>query len=114
MFARFRFESIFAVVCALARFAVCCYRAVHQAVVVDEATTYNKFISGPWRQLFGRYDANNHILSSIMVKLSVSLGGLSPFKLRLPSLIAGFFLVLGAFWLLRRVDSSPLRWAAFA
>jgi hypothetical protein len=114
MFARFRFESIFAVVCALARFAVCCYRAVHQAIVVDEATTYNKFVSGPWRKLFGRYDANNHTLSSIFIKASVTLGGLSEFTLRLPSMIAGFFLVLGVFWLLKRIESWPLRWGAFA
>jgi hypothetical protein len=112
--ARYRLESIFAIVCALARLAVCCWRAVHQSIIVDEATTYNKFVSGPWRKLFGRYDANNHILSSIMVKLSVTLGGLSPFKLRLPSLIAGFFVAVGVFWLLRKVESWPLRWAAFA
>jgi hypothetical protein len=115
VFARSRLENIFAIVCALARLAVCCYRAAHQAIIVDEATTYNKFVSGPWRKLlFGRYDANNHILSSIMIKLSVTLGGLSPFNLRLPSLIAGFFLTLGAFWLLKKVDSWPLRWGAFA
>jgi hypothetical protein len=109
-----RFENILAIACALVRFAVCCWRAAHQAVIVDEATTYLKFVSGPWRKLFGRYDANNHILSSIMIKLSVTLGGLSPFKLRLPSLIAGFFLTLGAFWILKRLESWPLRWAAFA
>jgi hypothetical protein len=111
---RYRLERIFAIACALARFALCCYRAATQSIIVDEATTYNKFVSGPWRKLFGRYDANNHILSSIMVKLTVTLGGLSPFKLRLPSLIAGFFLTIGVFWLLKRVESWPLRWAAFA
>ena len=114
MFARFRLESILAIGCALARLAVCCYRAVHQAIVVDEATTYNKFVSGPWRKLFGRYDANNHTLSSVFIKASVTLGGLSEFTLRLPSLIAGFFFVLGVFWLLKRIDSWPLRWGAFA
>jgi hypothetical protein len=107
-------EKILALICALARFAVCCYRAAHQSIIVDEATTYNQFVSGPWRKLFGRYDANNHILSSIMVKLSVTLGGLSPFKLRLPSLLAGLALTLAVFWLLRRIQSWPLRWAAFA
>jgi hypothetical protein len=101
-------------VCALARLAVCCYRAAHQSLTVDEATTYLKFVSGPWRKLFGRYDANNHILSSVLIKLSVTLAGLSEFKLRLPSLIAGFFLTVGVFWILKGVKSWPLRWAAFA
>jgi hypothetical protein len=114
VFEGYRLEKILAIACALARFGVCCYRAVHQSIVIDEATTYNRFVSGPWLKLFGRYDANNHILSSIMVKLSVTIGGLSPFKLRLPSLLAGFFLTIGVFWLLKRVDSWPLRWTAFA
>ncbi len=114
MSANSKLEKILALICALARLAVCCYRAAHQSIIVDEATTYNKFVSGPWRKLFGRYDANNHILSSIMIKLSVTLGGLSPFMMRLPSLIAGFFLTLAVFWLLKRVQSWPLRWAAFA
>ena len=107
-------EDVLAVACALVRFAVCCYRAAHQSIVVDEATTYNKFISGPWRKLFGRYDANNHILSSILMKATVTLGGVSEFKLRLPSLLAGFFLTLGVFWILKRVESRTIRWAAFA
>ena len=109
MSAQYRLEKFFAIACALARFGVCCYRAAHQSIVVDEATTYNKFVSGPWLKLFGRYDANNHILSSIMIKLSVTLGTLSPFMMRLPSLIAGFFLTLGVFWLLKRIDSWPLQ-----
>jgi len=49
-----------------------------------------------------------------LVKFSVTLGGLSEFKLRLPSLIAGFFLTLGVFWLLKRVESRTIRWTAFA
>ncbi len=87
---------------------------MHQSIVVDEATTYNQFVSGPWRKLFGRYDANNHILSSLLIKASITIGGLSEFTLRLPSLIAGLLLALGVFWILKRVDSWPLRWAAFA
>ena len=109
-----RHENLLAIGCAFIRFAVCCYRAAHQSIIIDEATTYNKFVSGPWNKLFGRYDANNHILSSFLIKLSVTLGGLSPFTLRFPSLIAGFFLTLGVFWLLKQVQSRTLRWTAFA
>ena len=106
-------ENILAIVCALLRFAVCCYRAANQAVIIDEATTYNQFVSGPWRKLFGRYDANNHLLSSILIKASVTYGHLSPFMLRLPSLLAGLALALGVFWLLKCVESRLFRWAAF-
>ena len=72
------------------------------------------FVSGPWRKLFGRYDANNHILSSVLIKMMVTLGGLSQFTLRLPTLIGGFFLMLGIFWLLKPVQSRTIRWATFA
>jgi hypothetical protein len=109
-----RREEVLAITVALVRFAVCCYRAAHQAIIIDEATTYNLFVSGPWRKLFGRYDANNHILSSLLIKLSVTIGGLSEFKLRLPSLLGGFFLTLGAFWLLKQVAPPAMRWVAFA
>jgi hypothetical protein len=109
-----RREEALAIACAVLRFAVCCYRAAHQAIIVDEATTFNKFISGPWLKLFGRYDANNHILSSLFIKATVAVAGVSEFKLRLPSLLAGLFLTLGVFWLLKQVEWWPLRWTAFA
>jgi hypothetical protein len=109
-----RRENVLAIACALVRFAVCCYRAAHQSIIIDEATTYNKFVSGPWNKLFGRYDANNHILSSFLIKISVTLGGLSEFNLRLPSLLAGFFLTIGVFWLLKQVESPVFRWFAYA
>jgi hypothetical protein len=109
-----RRENLLAIACAFVRFAVCCYRAAHQSIIIDEATTYNKFVSGPWNKLFGRYDANNHILSSFLIKISVTLGGLSEFNLRLPSLLAGFFLTIGVFWLLKQVDSPVIRWFAYA
>jgi hypothetical protein len=107
-------ESILAALCALLRFAVCCYRGVHQAVTVDEATTYNEFASGTWLKLFGRYDANNHLLNSILIKVTVGSSHVSPFTLRLPSLLAGLALTLGMFALLRNVESRAFRWSAFA
>ena len=82
--------------------------------MIDEAITFNDFVSGPWRKLFGRFDANNHILSSVAVKLSVAVGGVSPFTLRLPSMVAGFFLVLGVFWMLKKIESPVVRWGAYA
>jgi hypothetical protein len=107
-------ENVLAVSCALVRFAVCCYRAAHQSIIIDEATTYNQFVSGPWSQIFGRYDANNHTLSTILIKLTTEIAGLSEFWVRFASLVAGLFLTLGVFWILRQVQSRAIRWAAFA
>lgn len=78
----------------------------------DEALTFNRFVKGPWSSIYGDYDANNHILYSILAKLSVGVFGLSELTLRLPSVLAGFFLILGMFWLLQLVRYRTIRWIA--
>ena len=65
------------------------YRAATQSVTIDEAFTYNAFLAGPVDDLFTKYDANHHILNSLLAKLSISLLGLSELTLRLPSLLGG-------------------------
>ena len=91
----FNTEQTLVIILALARFVVCCYRAVHQSIVIDEAFTFNRFVKGPWSSISAEYHANNHVLYSILAKLSVGVFGLSEFTLRLPSLLAGFFLIVG-------------------
>ena len=104
---------LLAILFALARTAVCANRAAQQSLTIDEAFSYNDFISGPWSRIWGRYDANNHILYSILAKLSVRAFHLSEFALRLPSLLAGLFLVLGIYWVLEAAGTSPVvRWVA--
>jgi uncharacterized membrane protein len=107
-------ERAAAIVLALARTGVCAYRAATQSFVGDEAFTFNQFIAGSWRDLYFQYDANNHLLFSILSKLSMAIFGDSEFALRLPSVIAGFFLMLGVWLILESVDSRAVRWVAFA
>jgi len=107
-------EFYLALACAMARFAFCCYRAWRQAITIDEATTCNTYVSGPWSLLAAPYDVNNHVLFTICAKLSVLAFGISEFTLRLPSVLAGLLLILGVFDLLQQTVRSPsLRWAAF-
>ena len=80
--------------------------------MIDEVLTFNRFVKGPWSSIYGDYDANNHILYSILAKLSVGAFGLSELTLRLPSVLAGFCLILGLFWLLQLVRSRVIRWIA--
>src|ERR1700685_4340758 len=96
------------------RTAVCAYRAATQSFVADEAFTFNTFVAGSWRDLYFQYEANNHLLFSLLSKLSLSIFGDSEFALRLPSVIAGFFLMLGVWRVLESVDSRAVRWVAFA
>jgi 4-amino-4-deoxy-L-arabinose transferase-like glycosyltransferase len=98
---------------SLARTAFCAYRAATQSIVSDEAFTWDNFLTGPWSQILTRYDANNHILYSILAKISISTFGVSEFALRLPTVLAGFFLILGTYAVLERtVRSRAIRWIA--
>ncbi len=108
-----RSERAGAIVFAAIRAAVCAYRAATQSLVSDEAFTFNNFLAGSWRDLYFRFDANNHLLYSILSKLSMSLFGDSEFALRLPSVVAGFFLMLGVWRILEDADSWAVRWVAF-
>ncbi len=108
-----RLEYFAATAIALMRFIFCCYRASHQSVVIDEAFSFRRFVSGPWAQIYSKYDAGNHVLYSILAKLSIQTLGLSEFSLRLPSLLAGLFLTLGIFHVLRLTTPPLIRWLAF-
>jgi hypothetical protein len=110
-----RLEMAAVLALAFARSAFCAWRAVHQSITIDEAYTFNRFLNGSWWNIYLPYDANNHVLYSILAKLSVQLFGLSEFSLRLPSVISGFFLILGAYRVLALAKTSAaVRWIALA
>jgi hypothetical protein len=106
-------ERVAALLFAVARLVFCIYRASHQSVVHDEAFTYARFVSGPWSTVYSPYDANNHVLHSILAKLSIKILGLSELTLRLPSLLAGFVLMLGVYRLLELATPTLIRWVAY-
>jgi len=69
----------------------------HQALIVDEATTYNKFVSGPWRKAVRTLRREQPYSKLASGQSDGHHRRFSEFKLRLPSLIAGLFLTLGVF-----------------
>ncbi|MBX9602237.1 MAG: hypothetical protein K2X35_14615 [Bryobacteraceae bacterium] len=77
------------------------YRAASQSVTIDEATTYLWFAGKSWYHVFHEYDANHHILHTILVKLSTGAFGLSSLALRLPSLAGGALYLAGCLTLSR-------------
>ena len=106
-------EGWAALLFALARTGVCAYRAATQSVVHDEALTYVGYVSGPWSNVYAPYFSNNHILFTILSRLSIRVLGLSEFSFRLASIIAGFLLILGIYRVLQQAAISvPIRWAA--
>ncbi|HVK12559.1 MAG TPA: hypothetical protein VM597_27670 [Gemmataceae bacterium] len=74
------------------------YRATALDVTHDEAITYLRFVSGGPRAVFNAaiYDANNHVLYSLLAWVSTSLFGVNEPALRLPAVLAGGFVVVAA------------------
>ncbi len=98
---------------AAARTALCAYRAAHQSITIDEAYTFNHYLDNAWSNLFAQpYFTNNHVLFSILAKFSQAIFGNAEWALRLPSVIAGFFLVLGVFAVLEISVARTTRWVA--
>jgi hypothetical protein len=79
------------------------YRAVTQSITHDEAVTLRDFVAGPFLGLFRHYDANNHVLYSLLARVSISLFGKAEWALRLPSLAAALLLSGALFALCRRL-----------
>lgn len=89
------------------------WRAGASSVTIDEAFTANSFADVPWSRLFLSYDANHHVLHTILVKLSFAAFGVSQFSLRLPSVAAGLICLAALFLLARRVfGATPMLFAA--
>ena len=72
---------------AVLLFAISVYRAAIQAFTIDEAFTYVVYVQHGWQGIFhGPFDANNHILYSILEKVARQWFGMSELSLRLPVL----------------------------
>src|SRR3990172_7509478 len=65
------------------------YRAHTQSIVFDEGLTYIRHVAKGPLHILSSYDANNHILNSLLAWISVSAFGLSELALRLPVLLGG-------------------------
>ena len=84
-------------------FGIAVYRAKTQSFTIDEAHTYNEYIRLGWDEIFnGYFDANNHILYTVLARLSMLTFGLSEFTLRLPALAAAALFL----WSLARLTAQ--------
>src|SRR5215467_13074818 len=67
---RFTREDWAGIAFALVRLGFCTYRALTQSIVHDEGFSFQRFVSGPWSNVYSTYDANNHVLNTLLAKLS--------------------------------------------
>ncbi len=76
------------------------YRAATQSLTTDEAFTYNRSVVAPIPELWESYDANDHVVHTLLCKVTTRWFGVSELSLRLPSLLGGFLF----FWLALRLS----------
>jgi hypothetical protein len=91
--------------------AVNFYRAATQSIVFDEAFTYLTFVRGTFGDAFLRYTANNHVLFSVLAKVTTGALGPSELGLRLPAVIAGGIYFIAIYKLCRLVWGDGLLFA---
>src|SRR5664280_91997 len=85
-----------------ALFATSLYRAMTQSVTPGEAWNYDRFIGPTWKEALAHFDVNNHVLNTLLVRLSTSQFHLTELSLRLPSLLAGVLYLWVVFRMARR------------
>ncbi|NTU93739.1 MAG: hypothetical protein HGB29_08830 [Chlorobiaceae bacterium] len=88
-------------------FAYVATRAATLCITIDEAATYLWHVRGGWLDIIlfsttGLPD-NNHVLYTLLAKVSVLLFGLSELTLRIPSLLGCLLYLLGLNLCLRRI-----------
>jgi hypothetical protein len=98
----------------VAVFAVNIYRAATQGITLDEAFTYQHFVAPPLYQVMTSYDANHHVVNSLLAMLTTRLFGVSELTLRIPSLLGGLIYLLAVRAIVLYVFSAEWAIAAFA
>jgi hypothetical protein len=84
-------------------FAVNIYRAAHQSITADEAFTFDWYIANPFNWILIVFSTNNHVLHSLLCRLSVKALGLSEPTFRLPSLLGGLLYLAFVYKLCRHL-----------
>jgi hypothetical protein len=75
------------VISLCAVFALCFYRAATQSFTIDESFTFLRFVDLPLMEAFSSFNANNHVLLTLLMRGSRSLLGRSELVLRIPALL---------------------------
>src|SRR5664280_1405784 len=92
--------------------AVNLYRAMTQSVTPGEAWNYDRFIAPAWTEALASFDVNNHVLNTLLVRISTAWFHLTELSLRLPSLLAGVLYLWVVFRLARRWFGDGLAFLA--
>jgi hypothetical protein len=80
----------------------------------DESFTFLQYIQSPFTSLFEYTAPNNHVLNSILEKISTLVLGNHPFSIRLPAFLAGVLSIPLSFRVCRALTPGPSGYFAAA
>jgi hypothetical protein len=72
----------------------------------DEAYTFLNYANNGFRALFEYSSPNNHVLNTLLIKVSTSLFGTSPASIRFPVFLAGLAAIILAFYMARSFETN--------
>ena len=88
-------------------------RTCLQSVTLDEANSYLTFAAPDW-PAYWVASSGNHVLNTILERISTSIFGLSHFTLRTPALIGAAIYIAASYGLCRRMSrDNAIRWPLF-
>ena len=109
-FRRIDTPTVLSVALSIIIFVYAGIRAAKLCITIDEAATYLYHVKENWIDILlfrtGGLPDNNHLLNTLLCKLSVSLFGLSELTLRIPALFGCFLYLLGLNLSLRQIVSG--------
>ena len=108
-----RFWKLITLAVAAFLYGAAVYRAATLSVTIDEAYTYTQFVSRPLLAGAADYDANNHVLYTLLAKAAIAVFGPSDLTLRLPAL-AGAALFYASLYRLLLGLAGPGWWLPLA
>lgn len=89
-------------------------RAVYTPILHDEIATFYYYIqTGVYFPPEAHWDANNHILNSLLSNWSFQAFGSEPWALRLPNVLSFPLFFLFSWKLLQNIQHLGLKWSAF-
>jgi len=78
------------------------YRAATQDVTPSEAWNYDRYVGVTWPESFRQFEANNHVLNTLLERISTKRFHLTELSLRLPALLGGLLYLWAVFRICRR------------
>jgi len=86
-------------------------RAIYVPLLHDEIATFFHYVqSNNYMPPKAHWDANNHLLNSMLTNWSYHFFGQSPLALRLPNVLSFGIYFFGAYGISSRLKSTPVRW----